>query len=139
MVKGVSPKTSGGINNLGGNAKLGDYAYFPGTGPEGKSCDECRWMIHSKGAKTYGRCIQAAIIRRLQLDDVHYVDRWAAACKFFGGRMVGVHPWHYYKGLTAGLVLTHEIVAAMVKVEETIASDHIPPHGADDPTGRPAV
>jgi hypothetical protein len=94
MVKGVSaPIRDSGLYSHTGTAKFGDVAYIPASGPAGKSCDDCVAMRHSRGAKVYGRCLKAAELRRLQLDEIGYIDRATPACKFFAIRPEGMKPW----------------------------------------------
>lgn len=50
-------------------------------------------MVHSRGAKIYGRCKKAAELRNTDLSEISYVDRGTAACKFFEARPEGVKPW----------------------------------------------
>jgi hypothetical protein len=38
-------KDTGGIANLAGTAKHGSYAYFPGTGPDKKTCADCEFYL----------------------------------------------------------------------------------------------
>lgn len=60
--------------------KTGDTAYFPGTGPEEKSCFECdHWYC----PRTAGRCRKAAEMRRVSVMTLEPIDKYTVACKFF--------------------------------------------------------
>lgn len=103
MVAGFTPpdRPEGGIHNGYGVTKFGDVAYLPGSGPVDKHCSGCHFMVHSRGAKTYGKCEKVAIIRRFEngILDVKYIYRGTRACKFFEPRPEGERPWKRYDDL----------------------------------------
>lgn len=104
MVKGVTaPDAQHGVYSHSAIAKFGDVAHIPGTGPSGTACDECIFMVHSKGAKQYGRCEKAAIVRGLTLVDLGYIDRWNSSCHHFQPRPEGVTPWARRKAILKAL------------------------------------
>jgi len=86
-----------GVSSMHATAKYGDVAYVPGTGPVGKTCDDCCKIVHSRGAKISGRCQAAAALRFTDLTEVGYIVRSTPACKYFVQREEGDRPWAWFK------------------------------------------
>jgi len=51
----------GGIGNLGGKNQMGCYAHFPGSGPDGKTCNDCGFFKVGKSIGDFvqnGKCLK---------------------------------------------------------------------------------
>lgn len=76
---------SGGIANHRGNARHGDFAFFPGSGPGGTWCDKCGYFTRKlpKTPKDSGRCLKAAELRGVGGNTLRPIKAASASCKYF--------------------------------------------------------
>lgn len=77
---------TGGIYNLTGNAKHGDCAYFPGSGPAGRTCTSCaefNTSMFKNKTSVRGKCARAALMRGCSVLDLSAIYGGTAACKYF--------------------------------------------------------
>lgn len=79
---------NGGLHNLNGNAKHGDFAYIPGTGPAGTRCGQCIAFDQSmyKVKKTKGKCSRAAEMRTCTVRSLKDIESATPACKYFDAK-----------------------------------------------------
>lgn len=72
--------------NVGGKNKLGSYAHFPGTGPEGATCATCEFARRDRTRLYCDKWTQ--LMRQNDASIVHGspINGNARACKYFEDR-----------------------------------------------------
>ena len=73
------------VTNVGGVARHGAYAHFPGTGPKFRCCMHCTHFVKKeiKAPTDEGRCRKYAEIMGVPVRKAGWIRGYSAACKYY--------------------------------------------------------